>query len=160
MDLSVFPGTSKQPGIPSSLLGGNPQGPGVRSRNASSRRFNSAVSSVLGKNHFLTVGLGYPICKNMEMQQVVSKVPLCSKILGPCRQGNQRQEETSAGPALPGHSSSVTMKTQGPPLLSSPRRQNHILLRALLPWPHSGSHGWAHTRDRQHHFLALRRTKL
>lgn len=44
-----------------SLLGGNPQGPGVRSKNASSRRFSSAISSVSGKNHFLTVGLGYPI---------------------------------------------------------------------------------------------------
>lgn len=50
-----------------SLLGGNPQGPGVRSKNASSRRFSSAISSVSGKNHFLTVGLGYPIYQMEKM---------------------------------------------------------------------------------------------
>lgn len=48
-------------------------GPGGRSKNASSRRSVSALSSVSGKSHFLTVGLGYPICKERRCNRWSSR---------------------------------------------------------------------------------------
>lgn len=114
-----------------SLLGGNPQGPGVRSKNASSRRFSSAVSSVSGKNRFLTVGLSYLICKNTEIQQMVSKTPLCSKILGPYGPRNQRQQRALVAQPCPWHSSSgpytEPYTAQGPPPMAPLRKSGgHI----------------------------------
>lgn len=49
-------------------------------------------------------------------------------------------------------SSSVMVTTQGPPPSFEVRPPDHELLRALPPFPHSGSHRWPHTWVRRHHF--------
>lgn len=55
----------------------------------------SSAPSRGGESHFLTVGLGYPVCKKFkkELQQGVSKLSVGTKIPGPHGHGNQGQQE-------------------------------------------------------------------